>query len=399
MKTLFTSFGIDQMPGINSFRRLPRELFYRMPPVDMRRFGSVFMPDYAVLLLCDRIVMDRTSYEILTEEPIEPYRYVAQTVEALAAEGFVELADFQSLLTKNTSLMDAMMANDLRTPEAWTDSLTESVAIWQHFAREASTLQTQRYVSNHGDLHGGNFLVTDAEERLRLERFHWFGNQVNPWETERKSRKSSSPKTASKRPQTGKHNEVPPKSVETGSLLRHHLSYVNANIVLSRELGVSFYDWADFLPFYRQKFLGIGRDDLGIPDRADTVRNLFEVSFPEFEITDTETLLRVLHDKRVVALRELVEEAVNTKVVFDQAFARSVFREVLHVEKRSDRYRNIVSYLTMPLDFLGFLPGVGAAVQKGVEEVIGSVIDRKVKDKYQWFYLLSDIVEPTHEDG
>ncbi len=39
-----------------------------------------------------------------------------------------------------------------------------------------------------------------------------------------------------------------------------YLLYVNANIVLSNELKTGFHDWIYFLPFYKQKFLSVGRE-------------------------------------------------------------------------------------------------------------------------------------------
>jgi len=54
--------------------------------------------------------------------------------------------------------------------------------------------------------------------------------------------------------------------------------------------------------------------------------------------------------------------------------------------------QNIVSYLTLPLDLLRFLPGVGGLAQKGIEEVVGVIIEKKMK-KHRWFYMLSEVSE------
>ncbi len=100
-----------------------------------------------------------------------------------------------------------------------------------------------------------------------------------------------------------------------------------------------------------------------------------------------------LRDKRVEDLRQLVSDAVAGKVTFDIQFARNVFKEVLQTERKITWYRNITSYLTLPIDFVGFVPGVGGVIQKGVEELIGSAIENNLKRNYQWFYMLSDLAE------
>lgn len=173
-------------------------------------------------------------------------------------------------------------------------------------------------------------------------------------------------------------------------MLQSYLSYVNANIVLSNELGVGFHDWADFLPFYRLKFLSVGKEHIEEERRIEESQKLFEVSFPEFAIADTHTLIKALQDKCVADLRELVEKAVKGDVTFDQEFARSVLNKVLGIERRTRRYRNIISYITMPI---GFVPWVGTAAQKVIEEAVGTPLEKKLKQKYRWFYLLSDLAE------
>jgi hypothetical protein len=174
-------------------------------------------------------------------------------------------------------------------------------------------------------------------------------------------------------------------------VLHDYLSYVNANIVLSNKLKAGFHDWTDFLPFYRRKFLSVGQD-LDAQKQIDASNRLFEVSFPEFAISDTAALVKVLNDKRIIDLRRLIQDAVEGKVTFDEGFARNMLKEVLGTEKRIARYRTIVSYLTMPLDFLPLLSPVA---QKVTEEVVGMLVEKRLKQKYRWFYMLSDAAEGT----
>ena len=120
------------------------------------------------------------------------------------------------------------------------------------------------------------------------------------------------------------------------------------------------------------------------------VERLFTVAFPELAIQDTSALLKVINDKRIQDLRQLIDDAVVGKVQFDEHFAKSVLAEVLQGERKITRFRNVLGYLTLPI---GFIPGVGTPVQKLVEEAVGMPVAKKVKQKHSWFYMLSEIAD------
>lgn len=371
MRILLTSFGIEdknllQLASSYTWlrsRAVPR--YREMPPVNMRDTHEYFMPDYASLILADQVVMNGSSFEKL-KSARGPYQQIAETMLELHLQGFLELADFSSILDSKNTLLKQMLESDMTAFDSWLPPLEESLQIWKRFT---SYLYWQLYSdsSSSSDKEMLNFEIGVVETFLDFLSQPTF--------------------------------KYPPEFYdgEMRRLLEHYLAYVNANIVLSNEIGAGFHDWADFTPLYRKKFLSVGKD-LEIPRQAEAVNKLFEFSFPEYKISDTKTFMKVVTDRRVQELRELVQEAANGKVIFDEKFARTVFKEVLQTEREITRYRSMVSWLTVPLDFLGFLPGVGALVQKGVEEVSGKVIENKLKQKYQWFYLISDVA-PEQESN
>jgi hypothetical protein len=173
-------------------------------------------------------------------------------------------------------------------------------------------------------------------------------------------------------------------------VLRSYLAYVNANLILSNELGITFHDWLDFTPFYAAKFLSVGKDRDAVSEGQEQVERLFTISFPELAIRDTKALIRALNDKRLDDLRSLVNDAIAGKVKFDEQFAKSVLTEVLDSEKRARKVRNILGYASMPV---GFLPWIGTPLQKILEEAIGTPLERKLKTKNRWFYMLSEIAD------
>jgi hypothetical protein len=89
MKLLLTSFGVSHLRSKESDNH---SIFYRMPPVSMSQFNQEFLPDYAVLLLTNEVIMDKETYERLMTDCHESYNKVAVMTRALYDEGFIHLA-------------------------------------------------------------------------------------------------------------------------------------------------------------------------------------------------------------------------------------------------------------------------------------------------------------------
>lgn len=322
--------------------------------------------------------MDELSYEALSRRSNDIFREVAETMTALRSEGFLELVDYQKVLNDNQDLLHQMLAYDLSIFDSWLNPLEASIKIWLEFADKVYDLERQEQETPSTNS-AQEPQYSAGSKNIYPALLHLANNRVGLvliW-IERLSKRARD-----------EDEYLRSRLIE---ILRSYLMYVNANIVLSNELGVGFHDWADFQPFYQRKFLTVGRKAPDSAEQASVAHKLFEVSFPEFAISDTRKFMKVVQDRRVEDLRELVQASIDGKVNFDQEFARSVFKEVLKMERQITRYRNIISYLTLPLDFFSFLPGVGAIVQKGIEEVVGGTIEHKMKEKYRWFYLLSDV--------
>jgi hypothetical protein len=385
MRLLLTSFGIGRTSAV---RLRERSLFDRMPPVSFRLLNSAFMPDYELLVLCDQIVMDESSFQQLIDSSFPAYAGVAKTFRALKAEGRIELVDFSSVLRANTDLLDKMLEQDMKVLDQWVVPLRESVTIWRDFAKRAvqvwgdgltqrtiiggaldAGLETRGYASLFGHV-GPVFLNDDAGETIKLSDIV----EVALRSAEKRRRKEY-------------------RGALQG-VINAYLSYVNANLVLASEFGIPFHDWLDFMPFYSTKFLSVGKREGEAQQKRKQVERLFTLAFPELAIQDTRALLKVLNDKRVQDLRKLIGDAVLGKVQFDERFAKSVLADVLQSERRATRCRTIVGYLTLPI---GFAPLIGTPAQKVAEETVGALVDKKMKQKHQWFYMLSDIADSRGE--
>jgi hypothetical protein len=338
----------------------------------LRHYQSTLMPEYPVLLLCEKVVIDTFSFSLLEENEHDLYAPMAETFTALYKEGFIELVDFSQILKDNQQLLGEMLKHDLANADQWITPLKESQVAWSNFAR--------RFDSD---------LITRPQEDIPESSLHFMPLEGDDYYEANLDLLANA--------LSGKAGRKARRHLK--NILTRYLPYINSNIVLSNSLGIGLHDWSDFLPFYRHKFLSVGREDIEGVQQTSAIEKLFEVAFPEFTVDNPTQLLRILQDKRILDLRQLVNEAVEGRAEFDQEFARRILLEVINVEKQVAKYRGIASYLTLPLDLLlDFLPWVGTLASKGLEETIGLGIERKLKQKYRWFYLLSDAAEQQHYD-
>lgn len=386
MRIMLTSFGIEDA-GIADAGR--ESVFHRMPPVSFRKVNEAFMPDYELLILCDQIVMDEASFQQLIESPARAYSGVSETFKALKEEGRIQLVDFPAILKSKGDLLGRMLKNDIGVLDRWVVPLRESLDLWRNFAQMSmqiwrddahraspdSVLGTGRAAMYmHETLH--------RQAVLNLQMHSLMHNARNAT-----ANISMMVEIALDSSEKRKRKEY--RSVLRG-VVEAYLSYVNANLVLADALDIGFHDWLDFTPFYSTKFLFVGKQEEETQEERKQVERLFTVAFPELAIQDTRSLLKALNDKRIEDLRQLVSDAVDGKVTFDEHFAKAILSEVLRGEIKLGRFRNVLGYLTMPI---GLVPWVGTPAEKLIEETVGSAVSKKIRKEHRWFYMLSEIAE------
>jgi hypothetical protein len=328
-------------------------VFTGLPPMDMRSRKRGLTLEYSLLVLCDQLLIDASSLDRLQRHTDPALRQVARTIELFTSEGLLDAVDYEAILDDNRLLLEKMTDNDLRSVDQWLDTLASSGRIWSEFVEVVGP-------SIGLDL-GANLRVATIVDQAALP---FFSKQLK---------------------QLIRADEIGRGISDT---LRYYLTYVNANLILSNEMEAGLHDWADFAPFYRQKFLAVGHDNPPGSAAAEASRQLFSIAFPEFAIDNPEQLVKLLKDKRVGELRGLISEASTGAVVFDEAFARSVLHEVFGIERKLSKERRLVGYLTLPVSFIPF---VGTFAQLLVQEAAGTLLERRLTRPYRWFYLLSDL--------
>jgi hypothetical protein len=381
MQILLTSFGISHLSHTDN---LSSDLFFRMPPACMASAATKFRPDYPVFLLCDKVILDRQTYDRLLDDRHWSYAEMAYTLKALEGEGFVQLEDFDSIVASNRELLDSMLVRDLKELDQWVPVLKESTSTWRDFIDnlDAPIRDEIRSIRDYQRCSDQPFDI----RRLINHEFADFSMYSPPSRSILTSfLAEEAMNSSSKRRKTEFRDALRTE-------LSMYLSYVNANLVLSNALECGFHDWQDFRPFYRDKFLRVGKDAPPAEQQIDAVNSLFNVSFPEFTFWRPKEIIRAIKDKRIRELRQLVDAAVNGEATFDREFAVRVLHEVFKVEQSMAKVRNLLSYVTLPIDFVPF---VGNVAQKVAEEAIARPIESKKKKPFRWFYLISELAESS----
>jgi len=381
MKVMLTSFGIEH--SILSADR-HKSIFHNMPPVSFRWMNEMFMPDYELLLLCDSVIMDGASLDRLIHGSVPAYSHVADVFQSLRSEGRIEIKDFSSVLKSQSNLLQRMIEHDIKLLDHWVNPLRESLSLWQHFSM--MTMDIMRSEREPGP-HQAPLRNIEYYQRYQLVLLHEIGHMAIHKANNNMQLISTMVAEALESSEKRKRKEYrgPLRDV-----LRTYLAYVDANLILSHELGVGFHDWLDFTPFYAAKFLSVGQNGNPVEKGRAQLEKLFTVPFPDLAIRNTRSLMKALNDKRINELRQLVDQAAHGKVEFDNEFAKRVLIEVFEDSKRAKKWRNVLGYATLPI---GFIPWVGTVAQKAIEEGVGIPLENKLKEKHRWFYMLSEIAE------
>ena len=265
--------------------------------------------------------------------------------------------DYGSVLGCNSDLLQRMTDNDLRSIDQWMESLSDSLQIWRTFMDSV----------RQGQLAG----IDPDEQSYAIHRLNNNLGSVMYYADEYNERKFDY-----------RYRE------HISGALESYLRYVNANLILSNEFEAGLHDWEDYLTLLSTKVFGRGAGRPGTAAQAEASHQLFDIAFPELAIRTPEHLLRILQHKRVSELRALIDEAARGSTVFDEQFARSVFREIIGAERKVARERRVLGYLTVPI---GFIPLVGNFAPAPAPRSSRNNLERKLTKKYRWFYMLSDV--------
>ncbi len=175
-------------------------------------------------------------------------------------------------------------------------------------------------------------------------------------------------------------------------ILRGYLSYLNQSVLLARECRAALIDWWDMRPLYDRKFAASLSDVSHDQGAAIGARKAFELFFPSCYPKDVRSFVKSMDDRRVEDFRRLVADSLAGKVEFDHDFAVDTLRTLAISSHQTAIRRKIVGYATLPLHFV---PVVGLALPKVVDEAAEKLWSDRPVEKFEWYYFMNELVAPN----
>ncbi len=383
MDLLLTSFDLFNK---NLEETSSDNIFYKMPPVSISSFKDRFIPDYEVLLLANRFILDQQAFERLGNNKSGLYSEVFTTFKILKSEGFVKTVDFESILSENKDQLDQMLETDLLSIDQWIPILDKSRSKWAKFNKLIQGKINDNQNANTKSHHIKIIKTSTQVEHflLDVEKTNYFPN------SDFKGNSKYFKKIKNNVLDFFKNHYENIRCKNREDRLVGYLKYVNSNILISKILNSGFYDWQDLEPFYSKKFnlMTEEEDKIDITQNMNqAVKNLFEVSFPDFKNWNVASLVSALKDKRIIKLRKLVQDAANGEVEFDLEFAQRTFDDIKEIKKDVEKKKKMIFRSTIPLKLI---PHVGALASDLIRDFGPEFYEKRKKEKYQWFYFIRE---------
>lgn len=350
MELLLPAFSTSQ--PIDWLNPWEADFFHLMPPLSLNptAHGGLGI-ESCILLFYDRLILDRNTYDRLTTEPTLPYRATAELMKRLADEDFIRLEDFEQTLLQKREVLDSMLSLDLKNITVWKDAFISSKRIWIEFCR--SLINHNLTINLKGEIE-----ATIARDEQLVSELHITNTRKKGYRENLREN------------------------------LQSYLRYINSTLVISGALDVPFYDWQDFEPFYRMKFLNIGKLSNRPQAQANQVRKIFDLMLPSVRTLESKKVIKFLKDPRVKELKGLIEDSMSGRIQFDAVFAAKLMETIVKEQLKIARWTRVASFVAFPI---GFIPLAGSFIGKGVDELTAWHIKHRIQAKNSWFYLIQDI--------
>lgn len=337
----------------------------RMPPLGSFEPGQGFVPDFSVLMMFDEFIIPGQAYERIRNAP-EPAWMGSwpEVLELLEAEGALSTIDVEQEIKQVAHIRGGMLRRDMQDPAKWADAMTYYDALMATADRELRSRPSQA---------GMLAWEFDPNKVPGVEgpdgHYHVLSGAplVDP----------------------GEDPDDPHYQLHETALshLRSQLREVNAGLALAALLDVSPMFWAPY-----KGYLEVKSDEAeaarNAEERSEATRLFFRIAFPRYRPDTIRELGRLRQDKRLQQLREIIVSASQTGDVMDPEYPQRILEEVLEVERKIGRIRQIVGWISAAIGLVP-LPGVGIA-STVVSELASAGIEARLRKKWNWFYLISD---------
>lgn len=315
MKTKLYCSGLSYQTRPNAVLETTQ---YQLPRLALARLNQPFLPDYALLLLTEGILLDQRTFEELVRGLIPVNGAPILALKSLYDAGLVEVVDFEK--TYATVREQALTDLDqcLMTFKDWENAVAQSVDNWRiyHNALQENlrpkVVRLRQMVAQsrvyYADL-GSNYLH-DLAGRIQMLKF--FAEDALPAQSA--------------------DTEVLPDTELFTNHLREHLLSAIYSLALSRNLKAGFHEWTDAAPYYR-KLMG-----------SENAPALFELPIPEFSLWNPDKLVKAMTSKAAVDLRAIAKETLLKGKPWNEKAAAKCLMSIARIDQGMPSVRRVSGY-------------------------------------------------------
>ena len=287
----------------------------RLPRVFLARDSQQFLPDFALLLLVDELVMDRTTFAGLIRGLIQSGPTVPLLARFLHQEGFIRLENLEAASRARESQLAAVLQENLRSVESWVPTVREWFLAWHaHYQGIQTTLRPSINLMREA-VAAGRTTETDCSQQTS-KFIHDTGGR---YQMAKFYAEESLP------PEGGCLDES--HSTELRTLLTEQLLFAHGNLHLCQEFGAALHDWCDLEPFYREIISRTSKSAQGWKFTSDAP-SLFELPLPEFSFWHPDNVLRALNDPQVRHLRKMIKTGIAARKPLEHAAVIAVLDSI-----------------------------------------------------------------------
>jgi hypothetical protein len=327
---------------------------------------------FAPLLLCDEAIIDEESFDRIIHTRADYAARIANSFSVLSDRGFLKKIDFRNTLRSNASKIAVATNFELESVDKWVDVIRKDFEKWE----------TNREIYKRGL--GSSYDFTVRAPTGVLEALSVIG------------RKKSERNLSFMRRILFKHKHVR-SSGETDILkeiVRPYLDYVHSYLLLWEKYKMPVSDWEENGNIFKRKLeLGF-KTDTAIQG-SENLKTIFSVALSKLEPSNVQSFLRVVRDKRMKELRDVVQVCGQEGADFDYEFLQKIIIELGARRPRVGRANTIINAIGWAAGVIPTVLGApmltnlasGVAIT-GSQEVAARAADSIFDRKYQWILCL-----------
>lgn len=333
--------------------------------------------EFAPLLMVDYLVMDAQSFERILSENRSPHlKRLQSTLTALHGEGYIQLTDYSSILTRHRDKILSASEEHVHNPERWVSAVRRTIEAWEKNRMVFEEIMPAPDQKELLHIPYGILVQLQASGREFTEQNYQQIRQVLFSTNKRRTRLNT--------------------EIVVGCL-RPYLHHVFSAIAIRNELELPVVDWEHLRNLYTPLHDQLTTPKTRSEREQDKLREFFSVVVPDYEPSSCQQLLMLLKDKRVSGFRSLISAAVKSHYAFSPSDFQRAVRAMREIDvKKASVGRSLTAIglaVGATLTAVGADPGasiITAATMTGGQEFAQKSVAHYIEQKQDWLYMLVD---------